>query len=143
MLVKNRTCVYDFNFHLVFVTKYRKAVFVSDELRNDMKNILKNIATNKHVEIKHLEVMPDHVHMMVSFQPDIAPSNVVKSLKGTSARMWFKHHPETKQQLWGGHLWSPSFFMSTIGNVSKEIVASYIENQMQKQHILKSKKTHH
>ena len=97
-----------------------------------MKDILKNIAKNKNVIIEHIEVMPDHVHMMISFKPDVAPSNVVKSLKGTSAREWFKLHPETQKLLWGGHLWSSSFFMSTVGNVSKEIVASYIENQMQK-----------
>lgn len=71
--------------------------------------------------------MPDYVHMMISFPPDIAPSNVVKSLKGTSAREWFKLHPETKKLLW-----NPSFFMSTIDNVSKDIVANYIENQMLK-----------
>ena len=132
MLIKNRTNVYDFNFHLVFVTKYRKVIFITDQFRKEMKDILKNIAKNKNVIIEHIEVMPDHVHMMISFKPDVAPSNVVKSLKGTSAREWFKLHPETQKLLWGGHLWSSSFFMSTVGNVSKEIVASYIENQMQK-----------
>ena len=76
--------------------------------------------------------MCDHVQMMISFQPDMAPSNVVKSLKGTSAREWFKLHPETQKLLWRGHLWSSNFFMVTIGNVSKKIVASYIENQIQK-----------
>lgn len=132
MLIENRTNVYDFNFHLVFVTKYRKEIFVNEQFRKEMKQILEQIAFNKNVTIEHLEVMPDHVHMLISFPPDIAPSNIVKSLKGTSAREWFKAHPETKKLLWKGHLWSPSFFMSTIGNVSKEVVAKYIENQMLK-----------
>lgn len=132
MLIENRTNVYDFNFHLMFVTKYRKEIFVNEQFRKEMKQILEQIAFNKNVTIEHLEVMPDHVHMLISFPPDIAPSNIVKSLKGTSAREWFKLHPETKKLLWKGHLWSPSFFMSTIGNVSKEVVAKYIENQMLK-----------
>ena len=85
-----------------------------------MKQILLKIAENKNVTIEHLEILPDHVQMMISFQPDIAPSNVVKSLKGTSARGWFKLHTETKKQLWDNHLWSSSFFMSTVGNVSKK-----------------------
>ena len=140
MLVKNRTNIYDFNFHLVFVTKYRKKVFVNDKLRNEMKVFLQSIAYNKGVRVEHLEVMPDHVHMLISFQPDVAPASVVKSLKGTSARLWFKAHPETKAQLWNGHLWSPSYFMSTVGNVSKDIVAKYIEDQMQKQIHSKPKK---
>ncbi|KRL79429.1 IS200/IS605 family transposase [Ligilactobacillus equi] len=132
MLKKERTNVYDFNFHLVFVTKYRKQIFTTDELRNNMKTILLSIAENKEIEVSSIEVMSDHVHMLISFKPKYAPSSMVKSLKGTSAREWFKLHPETKSKLWGGHLWSPSFFMSTIGNVSENIVKQYIESQMQK-----------
>lgn len=132
MIVRNRTNVYDFNFHLVFVTKYRKVIFTNEALRNDMKAILKQLAYDIHIQIEYLEVMPDHVHMMLSFPPNMTPSDVVKNLKGSAARLWFKQYPETKQLLYGGHLWSPSYFMSTIGNVSKDIVASYIESQMQK-----------
>lgn len=132
MLVSKRTSVTDFNFHLVLVTKYRKEVFTTPEKHDSMVAILRRIAENKEVTISHLEVMPDHVHMMISFPPKLAPSDVVKSLKGTSAREWFKLYPETKEELWRGHLWKGSFFMSTVGNVSKEIVAEYIENQIQK-----------
>ena len=132
MLVSKRTSVTDFNFHLVLVTKYRKEVFITPEKHDSMVAILRRIAENKEVTISHLEVMPDHVHMMISFPPKLAPSDVVKSLKGTSAREWFKLYPETKEELWMGHLWTGSFFMSTVGNVSKEIVAEYIENQIQK-----------
>ncbi|WP_334333452.1 IS200/IS605 family transposase [Companilactobacillus sp. HBUAS59544] len=132
MLLKERTKVYDFNFHLVWVTKYRKNIFINKALSNSMIEILKNIAEGNGVTIQHIEVMPDHVHMMISFPPDMTPSSVVKSFKGTSARMWFKKYPKTKSKLWGGHLWSPSYFMSTLGNVSKEIVAQYIENQVTK-----------
>ena len=131
MLVSKRTSVTDFNFHLVLVTKYRKEVFTTPEKHDSMVAILRRIAENKEVTISHLEVMPDHVHMMISFPPKLAPSDVVKSLKGTSAREWFKLYPETKEELWRGHLWTGSFFMSTVGNVSKEIVAEYIENQIQ------------
>ena len=64
-----------------------------------MQQILLKIAKNKNVTVEHLKIMPDHVHMMISFQPDIAPSNVVKSLKGTSAREWFKLYPKTQKLL--------------------------------------------
>ena len=132
MLIRKRTSVTDFNFHLVLVTKYRKEIFTTKERHDSMVAILKVIAHRKEVTITHIEVMPDHVHLMIAFPPKLAPSDVVKSLKGTSAREWFKTYPETKQQLWGGHLWTDSFFMSTVGIVSKDIVAEYIENQMQK-----------
>lgn len=132
MLHHERTNVYDFNYHLVFVTKYRKAVFTTKSQRDEMKQILKKLAQNNHSVIENMEVMPDHVHMLLSFKPKYAPASIVKSFKGTSAREWFKLHPETKKMLWGGHLWSPSYFIATIGNVSKDIVQQYIEDQMQK-----------
>ncbi|MGN7529883.1 UNVERIFIED_CONTAM: transposase, partial [Aerococcus urinaeequi] len=47
-------------------------------------------------------------------------SSIVKTLKGKSARLWFKAYPETKAMLWGGHLWTPSYFMATVGSMSKE-----------------------
>lgn len=140
MLHKERTNVYDFTYHLVFVTKYRRNVFVNKQLRNDMKQILYTISQGNDSVIEKLEVMPDHIHMLLSFKPKYSPSNIVKSYKGTSAREWFKLHPETKSKLWGGHLWSPSFFISTIGNVSKNIVQEYIKSQMKK--TLKNKKLH-
>ena len=43
---------------------------------------------------------------------------------------WFKAYPETKAMLWGGHLWTPSYFMSTVGSMSTETVKKYIENQL-------------
>ena len=132
MLTRRRTSVTDLNYHLVFVTKYRKQVFTTDHLREEMLQILGKIASGKGVVVQRMEVMSDHVHMLISFHPKEAPSSVVKSLKGVSAREWFKRHPETKKTLWGGHLWSGSFFMSTVGNVSKDVVDAYIRDQMDK-----------
>ena len=130
MIKHERTNVYDFNFHLVWVTKYRKPIFTTEKRANAMKIILKEIAKRNAVEIANMEVMPDHVHMTVSFPPKYAPSSIVKAFKGGSAKQWFIQFPQTKQLLWGGHLWSPSFFMSTLGNVSKEVVAQYIDSQL-------------
>lgn len=132
MLVSSRTNVYDFNFHLVWVTKYRKNVFDTEEKTKRMKELLDTIGTNKGVTIQKMEVMPDHVHLLISFPPNLAASSVVKSFKGASSREWFKEFPETKEKLWGGHLWSSSFFMSTLGEMSKEVVENYINNQLTK-----------
>ena len=133
MLVKERTSVYDFSFHLVFVTKYRKAIFTTDEMQTDMKNILLDIAKNNDVEVNSLEITPDYVHMLISFKPKYAASSIVKALKGASARAWFKQYPDTKKLLWKGHLWSPSFFMSTVGDTPERAIKDYVESQMKKQ----------
>lgn len=77
--------------------------------------------------------MDDHVHLVISFPPKLAPSSIVKSFKGASAREWCKLHPEDKQKLYKGHLWSPSFFMRTVGVVSREIIMDYVRNQHTKE----------
>lgn len=130
MIIKTRTNVYDFNFHLVYTTKYRREIFNTGEKRQFMKSILHHIANMYEITIQEIEIMPDHIHILLSFSPKHAPSSIVKTLKGRSAREWFKQYPETKHELWNGHLWSPSFFMSTVGEMSKEIVDKYIQNQL-------------
>ena len=130
MIVKTRTNVYDFNFHLVWVTKYRKEIFTTIEKQNAMQDILTHICDEQDIVIQSLQVMPDHIHMLISFNPKHAASSIVKTLKGKSARLWFKAYPETKAMLWGGHLWTPSYFMATVGSMSKETVKKYIENQL-------------
>ena len=77
-----------------------------------------------------MEIMDDHVHLLLNFPPKFAASDVVKSFKGASAREWFKAFPDDRKKLWKGHLWSNTYFLSTVGNVSKDIVKQYIENQM-------------
>ena len=130
MIVKTRTNVYDFNFHLIWLTKYRKEVFTDSSKRERLKSILLSICDTHEIIVQEIEIMPDHVHMLISFNPKHAPSSIVKTLKGKSARMWLSEYPDTKLKLWGGHLWSPSFFMSTVGNMSKETVRKYIQNQL-------------
>lgn len=71
--------------------------------------------------------------MILLIPPKFAPSSIVKSFKGAAAKEWFKSHPEDKKKLYKGHLWSPSFFMRTVGVVSREIVMTYVQNQLTKE----------
>ena len=120
--VYERNYVYNFHFHLTWVTKYRNKAFITPELA-DEKGIL----------IEEMEVMPDHVHLLLSFKPKHAPSDIVKYLKGHSAKRFLDNHPEIKNHsFWGGHLWSHSYYMGTLGNMSREVVEKYIRNQYSK-----------
>lgn len=132
-MIETRTSVYDFHFHLVFVTKYRKSIFDTTEKQEELKTLLASFAEKNGSTIESVEVMPDHVHLVLSFPPKFAPSSIVKSFKGAAAREWFKLHPEDKQKLYKGHLWSPSFFMRTVGVVSRETVMEYVKNQHTKE----------
>ena len=131
--VYERNYVYNFHYHLIWVTKYRQPVFTTPELVQEMKDILSATAETGDILIEEMEVMPDHVHLLVSFKPKYAPTDVVKSLKGHSAKMFFKNHPDIREHhLWGGHLRSHSYYMSKLGNMSKDVVEQYIRNQYTK-----------
>ncbi|NYA63999.1 IS200/IS605 family transposase, partial [Lactobacillus salivarius] len=128
--VYTRRYIYNFHYHLIWVTKYRNKTFTTDALANEMKEILSGIAEANKIVIENMEVMPDHVHMLISFPPSKAPTSAIKALKGRSAYMFLKRHPEIRQsQYWGGHLWSPSYYISTLGNMSKDVVERYINDQ--------------
>ena len=130
MYTKTRTNLYRTTYHLVWVTKYRKVIFTTLNRREAMMEMLSLIAENNDMTILESEVMEDHIHLVVSFPPNKSISTVMKALKGASAREWVQQFPETKKELWKGSLWSASYFVSTVGNVSKEVVMQYVQDQL-------------
>ena len=130
MYTKTRTNLYRTTYHLVWVTKYRKVIFTTLNRREAMMEMLSLIAENNDITILESEVMEDHIHLVVSFPPNKSISTVMKALKGASAREWFQQFPETKKELWKGSLWSASYFVSTVGNISKEVVMQYVQDQL-------------
>ena len=130
MLINARTSVTNMNYQLVFVTKYRKQIFTTNKLKDKLKTILQSIADYKGVTIQSMDVASDHVQLLITFPPKFTASDVVKSIKGSSAREWFKAFPNDRQKLWKGHLWSNTFFMCTIGKINEDTVKQYIEEQI-------------
>jgi putative transposase len=57
---------------------------------------------------------------------------MIKALKGVSARLLFKRHPELKKKLWGGYLWNPSYFITTVGENTREQIENYIKSQKER-----------
>lgn len=127
-LKRNRNSVYQIGYHLVWCTKYRRQV-LTGQIAADLRALLLKIAQDGEYEIKTLEIMPDHVHLFVTATPNHLIADMVKGLKGVSARFLFKQHPEIKQQLYGGHLWNPSYYVGTVGHISEDTVRRYIESQ--------------
>lgn len=91
--------------------------------------LLRSLADQFDMQIEEMEIMSDHVHMLVDASPKHSISSIMKGLKGVSARMLFMHHPEIKQKLWGGHLWQPSYFAVTVSERSEEQIRHYIQHQ--------------
>lgn len=128
-----RGYVYNIHYHIIWVTKYRRECFVTEQLVNDMKDILKKIAKINDIDIQEIEVMPEHIHLLVSFKPKYSVTDVVKNFKGSSARLFFQRYPNIKKDsFWGGKLWSSSYYVGSVGNMNKETIKLYIQNQYKK-----------
>ena len=127
-ITHGRGYVYSLQYHMVLCTKYRKHIFV-DNIADEVKEHLCQTAEDLEIKIDAIEIMPDHVHMLIDCKPQCRLSDAVKVFKGNTARWLFMAHPELKKQLWGGHLWNPSYFVVTVSERSNEQVRRYILEQ--------------
>ena len=124
-----RHCVFKMHVHLVFVTKYRRNVFTKEVL-DDLKIFFEKFCIDFESELVEFDGEDDHVHLLVNYPPKVAVSALVNSLKGVSSRMIRKkNYPSIKKKLWGGALWSPSYFAGSCGGAPIEIIRQYIEQQ--------------
>jgi len=124
-----RHCVFMMHVHLVFVTKYRRDVFTKDIL-DDLRPIFANVCADFESELVEFDGEHDHVHLLVNYPPKVAVSHLVNSLKGVSSRMIRKkNYPSIRQKLWGGALWSPSYFAGSCGDAPIAVIRQYIEQQ--------------
>jgi len=127
-LQHNRNSVFQIAYHFVWCVKYRKPILIN-QLTEDIKEMFLRIAEDNNFNIEQMEIMPDHVHLFVTATPNHLIVDMIKTLKGVSARFLFKKHPETKEHLYGGHLWNPSYYVGTVGHISEETIKKYIESQ--------------
>jgi putative transposase len=130
-MVHRRTCVYQIGYHIVFCTKYRRKA-LKGKAWDDCKGIFIRIAEEKGFGISKLEADKDHVHMFVSAPCRISISTLVQWIKGISARRMLQQHPELRRQFYRGHLWNPSYYVGTVGDMSEEVIKRYIESQKSK-----------
>ncbi len=127
-LRKGNHSVYSLQFHYVACVKYRRKALVGDISRR-IKEINIEVAAAFGIEIIEQETDEDHLHILFSSKPQVALSRFVNSLKAVSARRIFREFPEVKKKLWKHHLWSPSYFLASTGQVTREELKRYVENQ--------------
>ena len=123
-----RGYVYSLQYHLVWCTKYRKKV-LKNGIDTECKEMLQNLAEEYKFQILAMEVMPDHIHLLVDCKPQFYISDMIKIMKGNLARQMFLAHPELKKELWGGHLWNPSYCAITVSDRSRDQVLAYIHRR--------------
>ena len=131
-LTYGRGYVYSLQYHIVWCTKYRRKVLTGGA-EDDCKALLRSLADEYRFQIPAMEVMPDHIHLLVDVTPQFNIPDMIRIMKGMTARKLFILHPEMKKQLWGGHLWNPSYCIVTVSERSREMVERYIESQKEKE----------
>ncbi|MFH1338476.1 MAG: IS200/IS605 family transposase [Candidatus Omnitrophota bacterium] len=122
----NRNIVYSCKYHVVWCPKYRRKVLVGDVQRR-LKEIIIEQAMKQRSEIIEMEIMPDHVHLLVEVDPQYGIHRFIKNVKGASShilRREFKHLT-TKLPT----LWTNSYFVSTVGGAPLSVIKQYIESQ--------------
>jgi len=128
MIRKGRRCVFDLHAHLVFVTKYRCAVFTKQHI-DALKIIFTGVCEKFDSELVEFDGEENHVHLLIHYPPKVSLSKIINSLKGVSSRMIKLQHPELSARYYKGALWSPSYFAGSCGGAPIEIVRQYIEQQ--------------
>lgn len=123
-----RGYVYSIQYHIVWCVKYRHKVLI-DDIDTRLKEMLYQIATENGFTISEIESDCDHVHLLIDCTPQDSIPNIIKALKGVSARLLFKEFPQLKKKLWGGHLWNPSYFVATVSEHTETQIRQYIQNQ--------------
>ena len=122
----NNNIVYTCRYHIVFCPKYRRKV-LTETIANRLKTIILEIVESLNGEVIELEVMVDHVHVLLSCDPQFGVHRMVKRIKGASAYTLRKEFPHLKSRL--PSLWTNAYFCATVGAVSLETVKKYIEGQ--------------
>lgn len=129
-LDKNCNSVFSLFYHFITVVKYRKKVFIREDIITDLKSIIEKVAEDFDVEIVEQECGEDHIHILFRAKPTLDIPKFINLLKGRTSRELRKNYKEfLKDKLWGDSFWSPSYFLATTGNVTIDILKEYIENQ--------------
>ena len=111
--------VHDVKYHLVWVTKYRYPVLQGD-VGSSVRNLIRRVCEERDAMIVKGHVSRDHIHLLVSPPPNIAPSDLVQVIKGKSARLLFEEFPSLRKRYWGRHLWARDYFCASVGTVTDE-----------------------
>jgi len=125
---KSSHTVHDLKYHLVWITKYRKAV-LRGEVSKHVRDLIREICKSTDVEIVKGHISRDRVHLFVSVPPHISVSKLVQSLKGKTSRKLMSEYKRLSREFWDCHIWARKYFIVSSGKVTKDVIKKYIEAQ--------------
>ncbi len=122
----NKNIVYSCKYHVVWCPKFRRKV-LNKEIETRLKEIILDVVNESKSELIEMEIMPDHVHLLVEVDPQYGIHLLIKRIKGRSSRLLRNEFKWLKSRL--PTLWSNSYFVSTVGGAPLEVIKQYVERQ--------------
>ena len=122
--------VFKIQYHFVFVTKYRYHVLKGD-VGLKARELIRQTCKAFEIEILKGVVSKDHIHLLVSAPPNLAPSEIMRRIKGRTATKLFETFPELKKRYWDRHFWAHGYFCVTSGEVTEEMIKHDLEHHFE------------
>jgi REP-associated tyrosine transposase len=119
---------FDLKYHVIWITKYRYKI-LRGRIAERVRDLIREVCQTRDVVIIRGAVSPDHIHVLLSAPPHLAPAKLVQYIKGRSPRKLQEEIPELRKRYWGQHLWARGYFCATVGAVDEQTIKAYIENQ--------------
>jgi putative transposase len=124
--LSSQTSIYFLNYHFVWCPKYRRKVLV-ENIQKRLRELVSLKCQELKCEVLALSIQSDHVHLFVKASPQLAPNRIIGEIKGYTSRLLRQEFPELRSKL--PTLWTRSYFISTHGHISDEMIQKYIEEQ--------------
>ena len=118
----------DLKVHVIWLPKYRKRI-LTGPVAIRVRDVLRQIALEHELEIITGKVASDHVHMFIAYRPTHTISQIMQWLKGISSRILLSEFPHLRKQFWGRPLWARGYLAVSSGNITDEMIQTYIEEQ--------------
>ena len=128
---KGAHCAWQIHYHIVFPVKYRKAM-LDEAVTMMIQETAAEIAERFPLEMAAIGTDKNHIHLLCSAHPKVAPGRIVQLFKSLTAREIFRRKPAVKRVLWGGEFWSDGYYVATVGERANwQTVERYVQRQGQ------------
>lgn len=127
---KGSHCAWQIHYHIVFPVKLRKAL-LDEAVERIIVETARGIEERYDIEFEQIGCDRDHIHLLCTVHPKIAPGQIVRVLfKSLTAREIFRSKPSVKRSLWGGRFWTDGYYVATVGERGEwSVVERYVKNQ--------------
>ena len=122
--------VFNIEYHFVWVAKYRYKVLTEDVALR-VRELVRQTCETFEIRIIKGVISKDHVHNFVSAPPTLAPSEIMHRIKGRTSARLFEEFPHLRKRFWGRHFWARGYFCASSGQVTDEMIKTYLEHHFE------------